>query len=416
MISILTNYCAAKTIQKTQKEAVRKQALIISIVVNLGILFFFKYYDFFRYGVLDALRLPTGIDLGFLLPIGISFYTFQSLSCTVDVYRGDFDGDYSLLDYALYISFFPQLVAGPIMRAADLTPQFSQQVDVEYRRMMSGVLLIIWGLIKKVLIADAVSNFVNTIYAQPGQFSGQALLMGTYAFALQIYMDFSAYTDIARGTGRLLGIELMENFKDPYLARNLRDFWRRWHISLSTWLRDYLYIPLGGNRKGTFRTYANLLTTMLLGGLWHGAAWTFVIWGGLHGLYLVFERLLGFDRIGGKERSGLMNLIAIAGTFHLVCITWIFFRAETFGQALAVVNGIFRWREGQSVSWVPALLMLGLVIFQAVRQALLDRQINLQQRLIDYPVLARWSTYISLVLLIVAISGSASPDFIYFQF
>jgi D-alanyl-lipoteichoic acid acyltransferase DltB (MBOAT superfamily) len=323
----------------------RKAILMASLVVNLGILALFKYADFF---LLNLSRLTTAIGLrwhphlfAFTLPLGISFYTFLTLSYTIDVYRRITKPERSLLNYGVFVTFFPHLIAGPILRANEFLPQV-EQPHPENLRPWFGINRIAFGLVKKVLLADTLATFVEPVFAGPGSHDGAACLLATYAYAFQIFLDFSGYCDIAIGTAALLGYELPFNFDSPYLARDITAFWRRWHMSLSSWLRDYLYIPLGGNRKGTRRTYINLLLTMLLGGLWHGASWNFVIWGGIHGTMLSLHKRWTRDRAvtpAGGEDSYAFSWSSVL-LFQCVCLAWIFFRATTLGDAGSMLRSI----------------------------------------------------------------------------
>jgi alginate O-acetyltransferase complex protein AlgI len=433
--SIVINYVASQAILTAPHQRVKKLFLLLSIVVNLGILFFFKYYNFF----VEDLANPLGMGLpalDLLLPMGISFYTFQSLSCTIDVYRGHFSGRYSLIDYALYISFFPQLVAGPIMRAGDLMPQFSKPVKLTRDRVLAGCSLACWGLIKKVFLAVPLARVVDPVYGEPAAYSGAALCLATYAFALQIYFDFSGYTDVARGTGQALGFDIAENFNAPYLATSLRDFWRRWHISLSTWLKDYLYIPLGGSRHGLYRTGLSLLITMLLGGLWHGAAWTFVIWGALHGGLLCGERLLAKLRALVGERlsaarelpfirplgspleqamSATTRVLGALVTFHWVCLSWVFFRASDLSAATTVLTRIANWSPGSAINLWPLYLLAGLLAGQLAIERVDWAKLVLVNLDLTRALL-RWFVYTGTALLAIALAGSETAEFIYFQF
>ncbi|MEL6649783.1 MAG: MBOAT family O-acyltransferase [Bacteroidota bacterium] len=372
--TLLSYYCA---LQIEQRPNARKAWLWLSILGNLSVLFFFKYFNFLgeaTQSLLSAVQIdivPPYLD--FLLPVGISFYTFQTLSYTIDIYRGQQKAERHLGLYALYVSFFPQLVAGPIERSGNLLPQFKTRQVLRYESIASGVQQMLWGFFKKLVVADRLALYVNEIYADPQQFSGLTLLLATILFSFQIYCDFSAYSDIAIGTARCMGYDLMENFRRPYFARSVAEFWRRWHISLSTWFRDYLYIPLGGNRVSVPRWYLNLLIVFLVSGLWHGANWTFVFWGGLHALYLIGSLLVGSfgerfsqsaDRISHPSQRGAgrgsqasllrrthhqstnairrygMQTISILFTYSLVLFAWIFFRAETLGDAFYVVGKI----------------------------------------------------------------------------
>jgi alginate O-acetyltransferase complex protein AlgI len=369
--STLLDFFVGRQLAGTEDSRRRRLLLGISLIGNLGILGFFKYFNFFI-DSFAALLASTGLEpnlptLKIILPVGISFYTFQTLSYTIDIYRRRLQPVDSLVDFALFVSFFPQLVAGPIERASNLLPQIVKPRSVNRRLVITGLNLMLIGYFKKVAIADTLAPMVENAFADPAGQSSGALLSGLYAFALQIYGDFSGYTDIARGVSRLLGFELMENFAAPYLSRNITEFWHRWHISLSSWLKDYLYISLGGNRGGALRTYRNLMLTMVLGGLWHGAGWTFVVWGSLHGAYLMLHKMLLRERrlnlawprsIGGW----LGDLARIALTFHMVCLTWIFFRARNLADAVAYLRGIFALSDlgalAPSVLFAAGLLAL----------------------------------------------------------
>ena len=349
--SALIDFVVAKQLQHT---AHRFRWLMASLVSNLGLLFVFKYWGFAQQSFSDALALAgvqwTPTNLGLLLPVGISFYTFQTLSYTIDVYRGTLAVERNWSRFLLFVAYFPQLVAGPIERASNLLPQLAAGSRLDAGRVISGLQLAMWGLFKKTVIADRLGVYVDGIYLAPEQYNGPTLLVATWAFAFQIYCDFSGYTDIAIGVSRTFGFELMKNFDAPYLSTSIRDFWRRWHISLSTWLRDYLYVSLGGNRGGEWNTYRNLFLTMLLGGLWHGASWNFVIWGALHGTFLAVSRATLDHRDRWLARSPvpswLSNAFRVVVTFHLVCFCWIFFRATTFSDALGVLEGLTTRMEG----------------------------------------------------------------------
>jgi alginate O-acetyltransferase complex protein AlgI len=423
VVSTLVDYFSAQKIHQSNSEAQRRFFLILSLTVNLSFLGFFKYFNFF---VESAERLLSMIGLGVstpvlyvILPVGISFYTFQTMAYTIDVYRGKMVPVKSLSDFALYVCYFPQLVAGPIERPQNLLPGLQARRVVTTEKLTGGAVLILIGLFRKVVIADGIGAQVDIIFSNPGGHTTPYLLMGLYLFALQIYCDFAGYSDIARGTSRLLGIELMRNFNQPYLSASITEFWRRWHISLSTWLRDYLYIPLGGNRGSVSKTYRNLMATMLLGGLWHGAAWTFVVWGGLHGLYLIGHRF--FNRHNRPEilASPLVwNWQRVAGvllTFHLVLLTWVFFRAPGLSSALVYLRGIFALNGMTMANWldvlpamlIPWALMLTIDIPQFItgEHAILSR----------WPRLARNLAAATMLFLIILGAGTRAP-FIYFQF
>lgn len=346
--STVVDYYCARFIAASQDATRRRLLLTLSLVVNLGFLAAFKYFDFFVdsfVGVLSVLGIhdvPV-TTLHILLPPGISFYTFQEVAYIVDVYHRKLEPSDSLIEYALFISLFPHLIAGPIQRPSHLLPQVQAPRTFDQSQFFNGLLLILSGLFRKAVIADNCALVADAVFSgRLGPPNLATTMLGTYAFAWQIYGDFSGYSDIARGSAQLLGFHFMVNFRQPYLATSLQDFWRRWHISLSTWLRDYLYIPLGGNRDGEAMTYRNLMLTMLLGGLWHGANWTFVVWGGIHGAWLAGERALG-------ERSllAVRPWIARIVIFHLVCLAWIFFRAESVDAAFAMLGGL------GTLKWAP---------------------------------------------------------------
>jgi len=340
LLTTVADFTASLVIANTDRAMRRKLALIAAIVVNLGVLGFFKYYNFFIEDVLVALNwlgiAYVPLVLQIVLPVGISFYTFQSMSYTIDTYRGEVEPTTNFPDYALYVAFFPQLVAGPIERAGHLLKQIQTPRTVTIERINEGVLLIALGLFKKVAIADHLAQYVDGAFDRQ---TGWKLLIALYFFAFQIYCDFSGYSDIARGCAKLFGIDLRLNFNRPYFARNLTEFWRRWHISLSTWFRDYIYRPLGGKHARGWRPYRNLMAVFLLSGLWHGAAWTFVIWGAIHGVILSLEKALsGWRRETPVHppKHGLnpRNIVAVFVTFHIVCAAWVFFRAPTLDGAL----------------------------------------------------------------------------------
>ncbi len=339
----------------------RRYLLALSVCVNLGILGLFKYFDFFA-SSLETMLGTFGLEadlfhLHVLLPVGISFYTFQTMSYTIDIFRGAMQPTRSFASFALYVAFFPQLVAGPIERARRLLPQLEHRGYATRTQLQSGLALITIGMFRKVVIGDLCGRYADHMFAGPEYYASLELLVGLCLFSLQIYNDFAGYSSIARGSARLLGVELMENFRQPYFATSITDFWRRWHISLSTWLRDYLYISLGGNRRGRRRTYANLMITMLLGGLWHGASWTFVVWGGLHGLYLAVHKFWEWgrdDRLKAPQRI-VGTVVGWGATQALVLLAWLFFRAADFGTASYVLN---KMAEGTAGDFAPRLLSI----------------------------------------------------------
>ncbi|MBL4653924.1 MAG: MBOAT family protein, partial [Flavobacteriales bacterium] len=331
-VSTIIDYIVAINIYKSKFKFIRKILLGISLVLNLGILFAFKYFNFFSQSILDSFNyFNIFYDVDFfdlLLPVGISFYTFQTLSYTIDVYRGKSKPETHLGIFALYVSFWPQLVAGPIERSTHLIPQFHQNHTFDYKRVVDGLRLMLWGFFKKIVIADRLAVYVNQVYNHPGWYDGFTVIFATVFFAFQIYCDFSGYSDIAIGSARIMGYDLMDNFNRPYFSKSIREFWSRWHISLSTWFRDYLYIPLGGNRVVKWRWHYNLFITFLISGLWHGANWTFIVWGGLHGIYLIVE--LKTNSILEPVRNlnkWYSKFTMVLFTFGLVLFSWIFFRA-----------------------------------------------------------------------------------------
>lgn len=421
---ILIDYFAGILIERN-KGPLKRTILILSLVANLGLLFFFKYFNFFDANLAAIAKLIhwnySLSTLAIVLPVGLSFHTFQSMSYTIEVYRGNFRAERHLGIYALYVLFYPQLVAGPIERPQHLLPQLHATHSFDWQRMKSGLGLMFVGFLKKMVIADQLAVMVNLVYSDPQGYTGTPLILATYCFAFQIYCDFSGYTDIARGAARVMGYDLVINFNKPYFAENIADFWRRWHISLSSWFRDYVYIPLGGDRVGFARQSFNLMIVFCLSGLWHGASWNFVIWGAMHGVFVIVWKLLRADT--GKSR--VINFVSILLTFHLVTFAWIFFRAKTLGDAVYIVTHLF---TGISLlnfyDWVPGyqpsevVLSVILVVCLIVAQ-LLDNRRPLLDRISSQPLLMRAGVYGFLLLVwwFFVITGDvASQQFIYFQF
>jgi alginate O-acetyltransferase complex protein AlgI len=415
LLSASVDYLVALRLEQTAAPRTRKLLLILSISFNLGLLAFFKYANFFlaSAGALGAWLgwsfNPPRLEL--VLPLGISFYTFETISYIVDVYQGRTRAVRSLLDYALYIMFFPHLVAGPIVRPRDFLPQLQSKKHFSWTRMQLGVQLFLLGLFKKAVIADYLATIADPIFKSPSLYGTSAVWLGVLAYAGQIYCDFAGYSDMAVGAAHMLGFKLPCNFRAPYLAANITDFWRRWHISLSTWLRDYLYVPLGGNRHGTWATYRNLMLTMLLGGLWHGANWTFVAWGLYHGVLLAVHRAWPWKEIGGVW----LRPLSTAATFLCVCVGWVFFRAQTFADAGTVLTRLFGASDGQVL--VPlTVLLAGLCLALIVLGNMigtLERGRKLWQR-VPAPVLgAALACFLALALSLMSEDGYA---FIYFQF
>ena len=412
-----------QTIAKTRR---RKKILLVSVLTNLSILGFFKYYNFFIDStavLLESLGLQANLpSLRIILPVGISFYTFQSLSYTIDLYRGILPTERSFLRFALYVAFFPQLVAGPIERAKNLLPQLASVRPVSYRDLGSGCYLIMWGLFKKVVIADNVATFSDMSFSSHPE-SGLFALLGVLAFTVQIYTDFSAYSDIARGSARCMGFNLMLNFNLPYFCTSVAEYYRRWHISLSTWLRDYLYIPLGGNRVSEGRLYFNLMLTMILGGLWHGASWTFVLWGTYQGVLLCLHRLLlpainTIKPANGSRIAGLWHAGSLLFFFPFTLTGRLLFRAESPGQAWAFVKAVFTDFPGPVPGWVDFghMAALGssfvfLFLFQLLQY--MTRDLNVVYQM---PTGVRAIFYAAIFLAIIIFGGMHGGAFIYFQF
>ena len=414
-----TDFLIGQAVAGSASARARKGWVAASVVLDLGILGFFKYFNFFADSLavlLESLGFHASLPLlRIVLPVGISFYTFQSMSYVLDVYRGVLPPARRWEDFALYVAFFPQLVAGPIERATNLLPQVQQPRAVSDYGISHGAFLVLWGLFQKVVIADNLCRLADAAFARPPA-DGLSVLLGVYAFALQIYCDFSGYSNMARGLALMLGFRLMLNFRNPYFAVNPSDFWKRWHISLSTWLRDYLYIPLGGNRGGASRTRRNLMLTMLLGGLWHGAAWTFVAWGLFHGLLLTLHR--GLTKVLPPLAGRSWKFLKIAGFFHLICISWLLFRADTFHQAYGMLLTLLTgWRHFPAL---PALLSsAGTLAFYSLPLLIME----IWQYKSGDPLVAlkaprpvRALLYLALFYGIVIFGENHAQSFIYFQF
>ena len=406
-------FCGIKMSQKSNQKQ-KRPYLLISLFSNLGLLFFFKYFNFF----LDSVSLVSDITyepLNIILPMGISFYTFQTMAYSIDVYKGKIQSETHIGKFALYVSFFPQLVAGPIERANKLLPQFQLNNNrFKFDNFIIGSTQILFGLYKKVVLADLIAIYVESIYGNYELYNGVTPLFATYLFAIQIYCDFSGYSDIAIGSARILGYNLMENFRTPYFSKSITEFWRRWHISLSSWLRDYLYINLGGNRKGRILTYRNLMITMLLGGLWHGASWNFVIWGFLHGLYLGLERVFNFPSyIDSKSTS--TKIISGVITFNLVSLAWIFFRAKNFTNAIGIISRIFEQDYFLNIKIQDSNIFIS-IIFNIVVFLILEKVISRLAQRKNYNNLHAPLLHVLLLILILLFGVNEGNQFIYFQF
>jgi alginate O-acetyltransferase complex protein AlgI len=444
--STLIDYFAAGRMANLPDKKSRRPYLYLSLLSNLGILFGFKYFNFFRDNVnlvSDQFNLFVQLpELQVLLPVGISFYTFQTLSYTIDVYNDKMKPERHLGIFAVYVAFFPQLVAGPIERAPHLLPQFRQSFAFDYNRVRQGLMLMLWGFFKKVVIADRLADYVNQVY-KPERLDevmaqgalmreGLTHLVATYAFAFQIYCDFSGYSDIAIGSAVVMGYRLMQNFRRPYFADSVREFWQRWHVSLSTWFRDYVYIPLGGNRAIKWRWWYNLFITFLISGLWHGASWNFVIWGAIHGGLLVIGLWTAGLRQGFWSRTGLggfpglRRIVEVVVVFHLVIVAWVFFRAKSLPDALAVVRsfagigpaGLKGLSQSlQSFGMLEVLVAVGTIGLMETVHFLQERGWKMRDRITGLPLVLRWGVYVSATLLIVLFGKfSTQGEFIYFQF
>ncbi len=430
LLSTTVDYFAGLLIGRTSRRGVRRLALGSSLVVNLGLLVAFKYWDFFAGELVSlgrlmdpAFEIPV---LDAVLPLGISFFTFQTMSYTIEVFRGKVAPERSPVRFALYVSFFPQLVAGPIERPGRLLPQIRSPKCVDPSDLTSGLRLMMWGMFKKVVVADRLAIYVDLVYGDPSTHTSAQLLLATAFFAVQIYCDFSGYTDIAIGCARTLGFDLMKNFSRPYLAWSPTEFWRRWHISLSTWFRDYVYIPLGGSRKGPARNVACLLVTFLVSGLWHGANWTFVVWGAVHGLFVLAERLIcrvfGFS--GGAGRPSLPGRAAgTLVTLPCVVLAWVFFRANSIDDSLVVLTGFFSsfTLEGISCGLYANHLLLSLALVAVVvgYDICEEWKVTGDTRSVwdVLPTPVRWCGYWSLATCALLLGQLTGPrEFIYFQF
>ena len=421
-IVTVSDYYMARMISEVRDTSrmTAKFLIIFSLTLDLGLLFYFKYTNFFG-EMWASLTGGTFSALDIFLPVGISFFTFQSLSYTIDIYRGQLKPLDNMLDYAFYVSFFPQLVAGPIVRARDFIPQIRRPLCVTNEMIGRGVFLIIAGLFKKAVISDYISvNFVERVFAQPDLYSGLENLLAVYGYTLQIYCDFSGYSDMAIGLALLLGFQFPKNFDSPYKSQSITEFWRRWHISLSSWLKDYLYISLGGNRKGKFRQYLNLMITMLLGGLWHGASLNFIVWGGFHGLMLVFDKLFNTSFLNRqKEGTSGVSWWRILITFHLAAFAWIFFRNQTFEGSFLMLEQIFTNFQPQiflqwaTSYWAVGLLMLLGYVLHFLPQSWSERTQHFVTR---SPLVVQALLIVVVIFIVIQVKSSDVQPFIYFQF
>lgn len=436
LFSTVVTWLTGIAVDRSTGSKKRKVFLALGITLNLAILFVFKYFGFFMstiYSVFGALGIAyTEIQFSLVLPVGISFYTFQAIGYCIDVYRKQTPVQRNFGKYALFVSFFPQLVAGPIERSYTLIPQFEEVHTFSSERTASGLRLMAWGFFKKIVIADTVCVAVNRVYNNVDSFQGLPLILATVLFTIQIFCDFSGYSDIARGCARIMGFRLMKNFDHPYFATSIRDFWRRWHISLSTWFKDYVYIPLGGNRKGKHRTSLNLLITFLVSGLWHGANWTFIIWGGFHAIVQIIERytkifFAKLSHITRLERVPKVRKVGkIVFTFCLVCFAWIFFRANSVQEAFYVIGNLFNFQSFSTTELYTTMklmfdtraevyrLLLTLPVF--IVASFVDYKCSINRIVTRRRSVTRFIIYVIIVVYILLAARADIQDFIYFQF
>ncbi|MBQ7221107.1 MAG: MBOAT family protein [Synergistaceae bacterium] len=430
LFTTLASYFAALLLDRTDSQRMKRLILSITLIACLGVLFVFKYFNFFAGAFVDfmnmfALHLHP-MTLKLLLPVGISFYTFQTLSYVIDVYRGSVKPEQNFFVYALFVSYFPQLVAGPIERTNNLLPQIKAVHEFNYEQATYGVKLMTWGFFKKLCIADVVAVYVDRVFADVYSYEGFALVLAVFFFTVQIYCDFSGYSDIARGCSKMLGIDLMENFRSPYFSASIREFWSRWHISLSTWFRDYVYIPLGGNRCGKFRHNMNLMITFMISGLWHGADWTFVLWGAVHGLAQIVENMFVSRK---QEVHGVMRGVRVCLTFLFVMMAWVFFRAGSLSEAIYVFsnmfNGIarhiyylrigFNTMRIERVAFISVSILIFILFAHDCFSALAKH--NAMEKISRSRLTVRWLIYLALGLIVLFLSPKGvATEFVYFQF
>lgn len=419
-ISTCMDFLFGRYMERQEDPTKRKRFVVLSVVVNLAFLGIFKYFNFFA----DNLKSLAGVvgwsldpvTLKIILPVGISFYTFQSMSYIIDIYRRKMRPVQSLWDYALFVAFFPHMVAGPIMPAKDLLPQVTQPRIVHWQKFREGCWLFFWGLFIKVFVADNLGHIVDRVFRQTGTLCGSEVMLAVFAFAIQIYGDFAGYSEMARGLAKMMGFELMINFRFPYFVTNPSDFWKNWHISLSSWLRDYLYIPLGGNRRGEIMIYRNLAVTMLLGGLWHGAAWTYVLWGTYQGLILCLHRLLATRWRVRLPTGAWMHALKVVFMLQVTCLGWLIFRAQSVkqvGQMLASIclNPGFGSVAAHAMAWKILFFVWPILLMQWAQLRSGDLMFILRQ-----PTAVRWAVYLVTYYLLVLFGEFGGKQFIYFQF
>ena len=425
VFSTFLDYYTGLRISGSDKPNFRKFWFWLSIVVNIGFLGFFKYYNFFILSFAEGISfLGLHINpwtLRVILPVGISFYTFHGLSYVIDVYNNKINAEKNFIDYSVFVSFFPLLVAGPIERATHLLPQIKEKRTFDYLKAVDGLKQILWGLFKKIVIADQCAEYANMIFNNSADYSGSTLVLGAIFFTFQIYGDFSGYSDIALGTARLFGIELLKNFAFPYFSRDIAEFWRRWHISLSTWFRDYLYIPLGGSKGGIWIKIRNTFVIFLVSGFWHGANWTFIVWGFLNALYIMPLILLNLNRVNldivakGRIFPSIKEFLAMALTFILTVFAWIFFRSESLSAAFSFISNIFTYKLFTTPTILPKLLLLMILLFLLIEWVGREHQYAIAKLGIMWNQKLRWVMYYAIVFIIFYFAGT-KQQFIYFQF
>ncbi len=428
IITTVSSYICGIYIGKTDHLVLKRRFITITCIINLGLLLIFKYFnflispfnDFFQiFGQRQAIP-----ELNLLLPVGISFYTFQAIGYVIDVYKGKSKPVKDFTVFALYVSFFPQLVAGPIERSYHLIPQFLKDFKLDYGKITSGLYLMLWGFFQKLVIADRLAIYVNAVHEDIIRFNWLQLIVASYFFSIQIYCDFAGYSNIAIGSARILGVDLMNNFNRPYFAISIKDFWRRWHISLSTWFRDYLYIPLGGNRVSLSKTYRNIMVVFLLCGLWHGAGWSFIIWGGLHGVLLCINNLWSnINNSKNETDTVFIRIIKVMATFHMVTFAWIFFRAKGLNEAFLFIKRIcsMTMEESGLTTGIPGFSQYELYLSLFLIMVLFFTELFQYQKTFDSFVLLqkiylRWSIAYYLLFSILVFGVFNLTTFIYFQF
>jgi D-alanyl-lipoteichoic acid acyltransferase DltB (MBOAT superfamily) len=425
IFSTFLDYYTGLRISGSNKPNFRKFWFWLSIVVNIGLLGFFKYYNFFILSFTEAISFwglhVNPWTLKVILPVGISFYTFHGLSYVIDVYNNKINAEKNFIDYSVFVSFFPLLVAGPIERATHLLPQIKEKRTFDYLKAVDGLKQILWGLFKKIVIADQCAEFANMIFNNSANYSGSTLILGAIFFTFQIYGDFSGYSDIALGTAKLFGIDLLKNFAFPYFSRDIAEFWRRWHISLSTWFRDYLYIPLGGSKGGIWIKIRNTFIIFLVSGFWHGANWTFIVWGFLNALYIMPLILLNLNRVNldivakGRIFPSIKEFLAMALTFILTVFAWIFFRSDSLSSAFSFISNIFTYELFTIPTIMPKLLLLMILLFLLIEWIGREHQYAIAKLGIMWNRKLRWVMYYAIVFIIFYFAEN-KQQFIYFQF